>query len=339
MRAVWLENRVLSFREDVPMPELLKGEALVKVRLAGICGTDLELVKGYYPYRGIPGHEFVGEIVQAPAAPRRIGQRVVADINVACGECPDCRAARHGHCQNRRVLGIKNRNGAFADYLSLPLPNLIPIPETVSDEAAVFAEPLAAAQQIQQQIQIGDADSVLVIGAGRLGQLIAQTLTGIVGQLTVVARYQSQQALLTEHEIDWIREDGIRERAFDIVIEATGSPAGFALARQAVRPRGTIVLKSTYQDTDGSKWPVQLSSLVVDEITLVGSRCGPMAAALAQLEKQQVDPTGLIAKRYFLNDALAAFKHAAAPGALKILLQIKSQPVTPLPAEEENQNE
>ncbi len=322
MRAVWLENQVLSFREDVPVPELLKGEALVKVRLAGICGTDLELVKGYYPYSGIPGHEFVGEVVQAPAAPRRIGQRVVGDINIACGECADCLASRHGHCKNRRVLGIKNHDGAFADYLSLPLQNLIPIPETVSDAAAVFTEPLAAALQIQQQIQIGDVDNVLVIGAGRLGQLIARTLASVAGQLTVVARHPSQQVLLTAHDIDWIQEDGIRDRSFDIVIEATGSPHGFAMARQAVRPRGTIVLKSTYTDTNGAKWPFQLSSLVVDEITLVGSRCGPMAAALDQLEKKQVDPTGLIAKRYFLNDAPVAFEHAAAPGALKILFQM-----------------
>ncbi|MGD2096601.1 MAG: alcohol dehydrogenase catalytic domain-containing protein [Desulfobacterales bacterium] len=322
MRAVWLENQLLSFRKDVPVPELLEGEALVKVRLAGICGTDLELVKGYYPYCGIPGHEFVGEIVQAPAAPRRIGQRVVGDINVACGECPDCRAARREHCQNRRVLGIKNCNGAFADYLSLPLQNLIPVPETVPDEAAVFTEPLAAALQIQQQIRVKDADSVLVIGAGRLGQLIAQSLASVAAQLTVVARHQSQQALLAAHDIDWIRENGIRDRSFNIVIEATGSPAGFALARRAVRPRGTIVLKSTYRNDDGSKWPVQLSSLVVDEITLVGSRCGPVAAALDQLEKQQVDPTGLIVKRYFLDDALAAFEDAATPGALKILFQM-----------------
>ena len=323
MRAVWLENLLLSFREDVPEPELLKDEALVKVRLAGICSTDLELVKGYYPYRGIPGHEFVGEIVKAPPAPRRVGQRVVGDINVGCGECPDCLAARHGHCKNRCVLGIKNRDGAFADYLKLPLQNLIPVPETVSDEAAVFTEPLAAALQIQQQVQIGDTDNVLVVGAGRLGQLIARNLAAVAGQLTVVARHHSQQALLTAQDIDWIQEGGIRDRSFDIVIEATGSPAGFAMAHQAVRPQGTIVLKSTYSDTCEDTRPIQLSSLVVDEITLVGSRCGPMAAALDQLEKQQVDPAGLIAKRYSLSDALAAFEHAAAPGALKILFQIK----------------
>jgi threonine dehydrogenase-like Zn-dependent dehydrogenase len=322
VRAVWLENQRLSVREDVPEPEPLEGEALVRVRMAGICGTDLELVKGYYPFKGIPGHEFVGEIVQAPGAPQRIGQRVVGDINVACGTCSDCLAARQHHCKDRRVLGIKNHNGAFADYLCLPLQNLMPVPSTVSDDAAVFAEPLAAALQIQQQVQIGNADRALVIGAGRLGQLIAQTLVTVAGQLTVVARYQSQQALLDAFDIDWIPESDIRQRAFEIVIEATGSATGLVMARRAIRPRGTIVLKSTYKDGNGEKWPLHFSALVVDEITLVGSRCGPMAAALDQLVKQRLNPTVLITKRFFLNDARAAFEHAAAPGALKILFQI-----------------
>ena len=324
MRAVWLENQILSIREGIPKPEPAKNEALVKVRWAGICGTDLEMVKGYYPFKGIPGHEFVGEIVQAPAAPQRIGQRVVGDINIACGQCSDCLAARQHHCKDRRVLGIKNCNGAFAEYLCLPLQNMIPVPETVSDDAAVFAEPLAAALQIQQQIQIGGTNRVLVIGAGRLGQLIAQSLTTVAGQLTVVARYQSQQVILTAHDIAWIRENDIRQSEFDIVIEATGSAAGFIMANQAVRPRGTIVLKSTYKDVDAEKWPLYLSSLVVDEITLVGSRCGPISAALAQLEEKRVNPSSLIAKRYSLNDAVAAFQHAATPGVLKVLIQIAS---------------
>ena len=324
MRAVWLENQLLSVREDVPEPEPLKGEALVRVRMAGICGTDLELVKGYYAFRGIPGHEFVGEIVQAPTTQQRIGQRVVADINIACGKCPDCQADRQHHCKDRRILGIKNCNGAFADFVCLPLQNLIPIPETVTDEAAVFAEPLAAALQIQQQIQISRTDRVLVIGAGRLGQLIAQSLATVAGQLTVAARYQSQQALLNAFDIDWIQEGDISRCRFDIVIEATGSAGGFTTALQAVRPRGTIVLKSTYKDRDEKKWLQQLSCLVVDEITLVGSRCGPIAAAIDQLEKQQVDPSGLVVQRYGLADALTAFEQAAAPGALKILFQIAS---------------
>jgi threonine dehydrogenase-like Zn-dependent dehydrogenase len=181
---------------------------------------------------------------------------------------------------------------------------------------------LAAALQIQQQVQIGNADRALVIGAGRLGQLIAQTLVTVAGQLTVVARYQSQQALLDAFDIDWIPESDIRQRAFEIVVEATGSATGLVMARRAIRPRGTIVLKSTYKDGNGEKWPLHFSALVVDEITLVGSRCGPMAAALDQLVKQRLNPTVLITKRFFLNDARAAFEHAAAPGALKILFQI-----------------
>ena len=284
----------------------------------------MELVKGYYPFRGIPGHEFVGEIVQASTTQERIGQRVVADINIACGKCPDCQADRQHHCQDRRVLGIKNCNGAFADFVCLPLQNLIAVPETVSDAAAVFAEPLAAALQIQQQVPISRKDRVLVIGAGRLGQLIAQSLVTVAGQLTVVSRYQRQQALLDAFDIHWIQEGDIGKRKFDIVIEATGSAGGLTTALQAVRPSGTIVLKSTYKDRDGEKWPLQLSSLVVDEITLVGSRCGPIAAALDQLEKQQVDPSGLVFQRYGLEEAETAFEQAAAPGALKILFQIAS---------------
>ena len=320
MHAVWLENQVLSFRKDVPEPEPVEGEALVKVRLAGICGTDLELVKGYYPFTGIPGHEFVGEIVRALQEPQRRGQRVVGQINLSCGSCPSCLAGRPTHCEKRSVLGIKNRNGAFADSLCLPLKNLMAVPETVSDDAAVFTEPLAAALQIQQQIQIGSPDRVLVVGAGRLGQLIAQTLASVGCELTVAARYQSQQALLTGSNIAWINENDIPERAFDIVIEASGSSGGFALARRAVRSRGTIVLKSTYSGR--ADLPVNFSSLVVDEITLVGSRCGPFAPALDQLEKQLVDPTVLITKCYHLKEVSAAFKQAAAPGVLKILFRI-----------------
>jgi threonine dehydrogenase-like Zn-dependent dehydrogenase len=320
MRAVWLENRVISYRNDVPRPKPLAGEALVKVRLAGICGTDLELVKGYYPFSGIPGHEFVGEIVMAPDEPHREGQRVVGEINLACGSCRSCLAERPTHCENRVVLGIKNRNGAFAEYLCLPLKNLMAVPDAVSDDTAVFTEPLAAALEIQEQIQIRSTDRVLVLGAGRLGQLIAQSLVPLDCDLTVVARYKNQQALLAARQIAWIEAHAMRRQAFDIVIEATGSGDGLALARQAVRPRGTIVLKSTY--TGEKNLQMDFSSVVVDEITLVGSRCGPFAPAIDQLQNRLVDPTILIAKRYFLHEASAAFKHAAEPGVLKILFRI-----------------
>jgi len=319
MRAVWLENRILSYRDDLPQPEPIAGEALVKVHLAGICGTDLELVKGYYPFRGIPGHEFVGEIVSAPDGPHRIGQRVVGEINIACGSCRSCLAARPTHCENREVLGIKNRNGAFAEYLCLPLKNLIAVPDAVSDDAAVFAELLAAALEIQEQIQIRSTDRILVLGAGRLGQLIAQTLVPLDCDLTVVARYKNQQALLADRHIAWIEAHAVRGQAFDIVIEATGSADGLVLARQAVRPRGTIVLKSTYKENESLA--MDFSAVVVDEITLVGSRCGPFAPALQLLEDRLVDPSVLIDSRYGLNEAMKAFEHAAAPGALKILFR------------------
>jgi threonine dehydrogenase-like Zn-dependent dehydrogenase len=319
MRAVWLKNQALSFRKDVPEPEPLADEALVKVRLAGICGTDLELVKGYYPFSGIPGHEFVGEIVLAPNQPNRVGQRVVGEINVTCGSCRYCLTAQPTHCQNRSVLGIKNHHGAFAEYLCLPLKNLKAVPDAVSDDAAVFAEPLAAALEIQEQIKIRSTDCVLVLGAGRLGQLIAQTLVPLDCDLTVVARHKNQQALLAGRQIVWIDEHAVGQRAFDIVIEATGSADGIVLAQQAVRPRGTIVLKSTTMEKGNSQ--MNFSSLVVDEITLVGSRCGPFAAALHLLENQLVNPTVLITGRYGLSEALKAFAHAATPGALKILLK------------------
>lgn len=318
MRAVWLKNQTLSFRKNVPEPEPLAGEALVKVHLAGICGTDLELVKGYYPFNGIPGHEFVGQIVLAPDQPDRVGQRVVGEINVTCGSCRYCLAAQPAHCKNRSVLGIKNRHGAFAEFLCLPLKNLKAVPDAISDDAAVFAEPLAAALEIQEQINIHSTDRVLVLGAGCLGQLIAQTLIPVDCDLTVVARHKNQQALLAGRQIAWIDERAVRPRAFDIVIEATGSPDGVVLAQQAVRPRGTIILKSTTMEKGNLQ--MDFSSLVVDEITLVGSRCGPFAAALHLLENQLVDPTVLITDRYELGEALKAFAHAAAPGTLKILL-------------------
>jgi threonine dehydrogenase-like Zn-dependent dehydrogenase len=292
MKAAWLENKTLSYRDNLPVPEPAADEALVKIYQAGICGTDLELVKGYYPFGGIPGHEFVGEIVQARNRPQREGQRVVGEINICCRSCPACLAGRPNHCEKRTVLGIKNRNGAFAEYLCLPLTNLITIPDAVSNDAAVFVEPLAAALEIQEQVNIESGDRVLVLGAGRLGQLIAQSLALTGCDLKIVARYANQRKLLAQFKIPWIDEHAIPAAFFDIVIEATGSAEGFSLARRAVRPRGTIVLKSTYKE----QVRIHLSSVVVDEITLVGSRCGPFDPALQLLNNKLVDPVILIVK-------------------------------------------
>ena len=321
MQGIWLEDQKIHYRTDIAMPELQAGEALIRLRLAGICATDLELVKGYYPYTGVLGHEFVGDVISIGAEVENstywIGKRVVGEINAACGRCSSCLANRRTHCENRSVLGIVQRNGAFADYFLLPVENLHIVPEIIPDEKAVFIEPLAAALEIQEQIHVRPSDRVLVVGAGRLGQLIAQTLSLTGCDLQVVARRPNQTRLLQDREIRVIAPDQIPQHKLDIIVEATGSQDGFQIARKAVRARGMIVLKSTYH----GEMQVNLSSVVVDEVTLVGSRCGPFQPALDLMAAGRVDPTGLIEKRYPLSEAEKAFEHAAEPGVLKILLQ------------------
>lgn len=296
------------------------GEALVKVRLAGVCGTDLEIVKGYYPFTGIPGHEFVGQIANLPHDPSRhewIGKRVVGEINASCGSCEQCWGGRPTHCENRTVLGILNRDGVFAEYVNLPLGNLHLVPDLVADEAAVFVEPLAAALEIQQQVQIKPTDRILLVGAGRLGQLIAQTLALTGADLRVVARHPLQKRLLAERGIRLLDEADVQAWRYDVVVEATGSTAGFELARKAVRPRGTFVLKSTYK----GEITLNLSPVVVDEVTIVGSRCGPFEPALRLLEKKEIDPTVLIAAEFSLTDGAQAFAEAEKRGMLKVVIR------------------
>jgi threonine dehydrogenase-like Zn-dependent dehydrogenase len=314
MQALWLENNKIDLR-DLPQPRK-PNEALIKIRKAGICSTDLELVKGYYPYAGILGHEFVGEVVEAPEI-SWIGQRVVGEINVVCNQCEQCLNGRSTHCENRTVLGIVNRDGTFAEYTQLPIANLHRIPASVPDEMAVFTEPLAAALEIQQQIQIKLTDRVLLVGAGRLGQLIAQSLALTGCDLRVVARHAHQQNLLMARGIKIIAEEEIQPWRWDVVVEATGSPGGFSLARKAIRPRGKLVMKSTYK----GELSVNFSSIVVDEINIIGSRCGPFEPALRLMESRQVDPTVLIAAEFKLEEALKAFERAAETGVLKVLVQ------------------
>src|SRR5512138_8909 len=314
MNALWLEDNKLSLR-DISQPRK-PNEALIKIRKAGICSTDLELVKGYYPYTGVIGHEFVGEVMEAEDS-SWVGQRVVGEINVGCNRCEQCLNGRSTHCENRTVLGIVNRDGVFAQFTSLPVANLHRVPDSVPDEMAVFTEPLAAALEIQQQVQVKPTDRVLLIGAGRLGQLIAQTLALTGCDLRVVARHIHQQNLLKSRGIRITAEEEIQPWRWDIVVEATGSPSGFSLARQAIRPRGTLVLKSTYK----GEMNINFSSVVVDEINVVGSRCGPFEPALRLMEARQVDPTVLIADEFKLEQALKAFEHAAETGMLKVLLE------------------
>lgn len=314
MNALWLEDNKISLR-DIPEPRR-ENEVLIRIRKAGICSTDLELVRGYYPYTGVIGHEFVGEVVDSNDA-SWIGQRVVGDINATCGQCEQCLNGRPTHCEHRTVLGIVNRDGTFAEYTTLPLANLHRVPDSVPDEMAVFTEPLAAALEIQDQVQVKPTDRVLLVGAGRLGQLIAQTLALTGCDLRVAARHAHQQALLKARGIRTITEEEIQPWRWDLVVEATGSPEGFSLARRAVRPRGIMVLKSTYK----GDMRTSFSSLVVDEIHLVGSRCGPFEPALRLMESKQVDPTVLIAAEFRLGQALKAFEHAAETGVLKVLVE------------------
>lgn len=316
MRALWLEDRRLRLREDLPVPVPPAGEALVRVLQAGICNTDLELVRGYSPYTGIPGHEFVGIVEQGPEPLR--GRRVVGEINVVCGECGACRAGRQTHCENRTVLGIVRRHGAFAEYLTLPAENLHLVPEAVSTEAAVFTEPLAAALEIQQQVELGRDDRVLVVGDGKLGQLVAQTLALTGCNLLVVGRHPAKLDLLARRGIRTTGSDGLEPHAFDVAVECTGNPEGFAVAVKALRPRGTLVMKSTY----AGALTLDASAVVVNELTLVGSRCGPFAPALRLLAERRVAVESLIHARYPLRDGLAGFAHAERPGVLKVLLDI-----------------
>jgi threonine dehydrogenase-like Zn-dependent dehydrogenase len=254
-------------------------------------------------------------VVDSPD-PAWIGKRVAGEINAVCGICEQCRSGRLTHCDNRSVLGIVNRDGVFAEYTTLPVENLHAVPDGVPDEAAVFTEPLAAALEIQQQVQIHPTDRVLLIGAGRLGQLIAQTLVLTGCGLQVVARHSLQKKILEEHGIRLIDAGDVQQRRYDLVVEATGSPSGFELARKALRPRGTLVLKSTYK----GEMTVNFSSMVVDEIQLIGSRCGPFEPALRLLADRQVDPAPLIAAEYPLEDAIKAFAEAGKTGMLKVLL-------------------
>ncbi|MGC9506161.1 MDR/zinc-dependent alcohol dehydrogenase-like family protein [Baaleninema sp.] len=314
MKALWLENRTLQLRTDLPVPEPPPGEALVKVLRAGICNTDLELLRGYYPYCGVPGHEFVGQVEGGPEEWR--GRRVVGDINAACGDCRFCRSGQPTHCENRTVLGIVNRHGAFAEYLTLPVKNLHAVPESVSTDEATFTEPLAAALEIQQQVPIDANSKVLVVGDGKLGLLVAQSLALTGCDLLAVGRHREKLALLENRGIATGFADAVRDRAFDVAVECTGNPEGFDIARRALRPRGILVLKSTY----AGHLSLDVSSLVVDEITLVGSRCGPFPQAIDLLANHRVDVMSLVCDRFPLSQGLAAFDRAQERGTLKVLL-------------------
>jgi threonine dehydrogenase-like Zn-dependent dehydrogenase len=301
---------------DYPEPNPPSGEARVRTTLAGICNTDLEIVKGYAGFQGVLGHEFVGVVEETPDS-ALLGRRVVGEINAYCGTCETCRSGLKTHCPNRTTLGIRQRDGALAEAFCLPVRNLHPVPAQMADEVAVFAEPLAAACEILSQVQVRPNDRVAVLGDGKLGLLIAQVLALTGCDLTVVGKHENKLSILAARGIGTQIGAQRSARSFDLVVECTGRAEGFQAARRLVRPRGTLVLKSTYPGSTA----VDLSGLVVDEIRIVGSRCGPFPAALRLLSRGLVDVTPLIEAEYPLDDGLAAFEHAARPGALKVLVR------------------
>lgn len=312
MRALVFDE-TLKLVEDAPLPRPAADEVLIRNRCAGICNTDLELVRGMYGFRGVPGHEFCGVVVQGPDP--WCGRRVVGEINVTCGDCELCCAGIGSQCLTRRALGIHGYPGAFADYLRLPLRNLHWVPEGVSDEAAVFTEPLAAALQVTEAVHVQPGTPALVIGAGKLGLLIAQVLQLAGAEVTVLVRRDGQDGLLQRRGIAARRLEELEAQSFPLVIEVSGAAGGLDSALRLVRSRGTIVLKSTYRGSP----QVDMTQVAVREIAIQGSRCGPFAPALRLLEQGLVDVGSLIEGRYPLRDGLRAMERAAHPGALKIL--------------------
>lgn len=300
-----------------PVPRRARGEALIRVRMAGICNTDLELLRGYMGFRGVPGHEFVGEVVRADTE-ALIGRRVVGEINCVCGACRYCRLEMPHHCLDRTVLGILGRDGAFAEYLTLPEGNLHLVPASMPDDVAVFTEPVAAAFRILEQVPISGDDRVVVLGDGKLGQLIAQVLRMRTKQVTCVGKHPWKLALLEKHGVRPALHTETIEDAADVVVEATGSSAGFARALELVRPEGTIVLKTTV----AGETALDMSVPVVNEVQIIGSRCGPFRPAIDALALGNVEVRPLISAVYPLTDAVRAIEHAAAPDALKVILRM-----------------
>lgn len=320
MRALVFDG-TLQLRE-LPDPVPGPGEARVAVRMAGICNTDLEITRGYAPSETasarVLGHELLGVVDRCDNA-SWIGRRVVGEINLGCGTCERCDRGLAKHCTTRRVMGIRDHAGCFAQYVVLPLGNLHEVPPGVTDEAALFTEPLAAALQVLEQIEVPIGAEIAVIGDGKLGLLVAMALKEHGAAVTVVGHHPHKLEIAGALGCAITRGDELSAARFDRVVEATGGAEGFALAQRLLRPRGTLVLKSTFHGAT----PVAMAPVVVDELTIVGSRCGPFGRALALLQRGRIDPRALLEARYDLDHAPAAMVHAARRGALKVALDLR----------------
>jgi threonine dehydrogenase-like Zn-dependent dehydrogenase len=303
--------------EERDPPVRRSGEALLRVRMAGICNTDLELARGYMDFDGVLGHEFVADVVECDHAAWR-GTRVAGEINLACGACTQCQRGLGRHCQQRSVLGILGKDGAFAEYVTLPLENLHRVPDGLSDQAACFIEPIAACYEITEQIQLEKYAQIAVLGDGKLGLLVALVLAERGATPVLVGKHERKLALARQHGIATAELTTLARKTFDLVVEATGSPSGLQQAITLLAPRGTLVLKSTYH----GMLRLDAAPLVIDEITLIGSRCGPFAPAIAALAHRTLAPETLIDAVFPLADAEHALAKAAEPGVLKVILQM-----------------
>lgn len=306
----------LQLVADTTVPKATDDSAVLHIKCAGICNTDLEILKGYMGFTGTLGHEFVGEVVEGDDD--LIGKRMVGEINVACGHCELCQKGVPSQCLYRTTVGIDRHPGAFAEYLRLPVANLHHVPDNVSDEQAVFVEPLAAALQITEAIHIAPRHHIGVIGVGKLGALACQVLKLTGANVTGIVRRDKQAELLHQWDIPSASLDDLEPNTFDVIVDCTGNQSGFEAALDLVKPRGTVVLKSTYAELPQAN----LTRVVVDEINVVGSRCGPFNAAIRLLERGLIDVESLIEARYPLDEYEAAFEHAGRRGALKVLLDI-----------------
>jgi alcohol dehydrogenase len=326
MRALAFDNNTLTFDPRRKDPAVGDGDTLLRVRQAGICATDLEITKGYMNFRGVLGHEFVADVVSSPDKDL-VGQRVVGEINIVCGRCDLCLSGLSNHCRSRSVLGILNHDGAFAEFVRLPAVNLHVLPKTVDDDQAVFVEPLAAAFQVTKQLgsqtRPGGSASVegrkwvTVLGDGRLGLLVAQVMRNAGYPVRVIGKHPDKLAFCEKWSIrSRPLADIVPRHDQDVVVDCTGSAAGFELAMQMVRPRGTIVLKSTV----AAGKALNLAPLVIDEISVIGSRCGPFREAIRALAEKQVDVASLISRRMKLDQGVEAMEFAGRPGVLKVLL-------------------
>lgn len=304
--------------EDVPMPRPGKDEALIRVLTAGVCNTDLEIARGYMGFHGVLGHEFVG-IVEHCSNEHLLGKRVVGEINCPCGACRYCRIEMPNHCTERTVLGIAGRNGAFAEYLTLPMDNLHMVPGSIRDDVAVFTEPTAAAFRITEQMSIAGTDRVIVLGDGKLGQLVAQVLWQRTKRLTCVGKHRWKLDLLASLSIPTAEVGDDLEPGADIVVEATGSAEGLRRALELVRPEGTIVLKTTI----AGNTPVDFAAPVIHEVKILGSRCGPFRPALEALAMGNVEVRPMVSETYELEEAVYAVQRAGARGVMKVLIHVR----------------